>query len=176
LRQKLDEANDTIDAIRAGKVDAFIVKDKEGHRIYTLKSADQTYRVFIEKMIEGAVTLNKNGIILYSNSRFASMIHISLSKIMGSYFQQYVSVESTAVFNTLVEKGWKEECKGEISLISDNGKVIPVLISLTTLELDEGTALSLILTDLTSQKNIEKQLREKNEQLEAAKLFTEKLN
>src|SRR6185312_12407592 len=56
------------------------------------------------------------------------------------------------------------------------GKVIPVLISLTTLELDEGTALSLILTDLTSQKNIEKQLREKNEQLEAAKLFTEKLN
>ena len=176
LRQKLDEANDTIDAIRAGKVDAFIVKDKEGHRIYTLKSADQTYRVFIEKMIEGAVTLNKKGIILYSNSRFASMIHISLSKIMGSYFQQYVSVESTAVFNTLVEKGWKEECKGEISLISDNGKVIPVLISLTTLELDEGTALSLILTDLTSQKNIEKQLREKNEQLEAAKLFTEKLN
>ncbi|HXS54840.1 MAG TPA: PAS domain-containing sensor histidine kinase [Hanamia sp.] len=176
LRQKLDEANDTIDAIRAGKVDAFIVKDKEGHRIYTLKSADQTYRVFIEKMIEGAVTLNKKGIILYSNSRFASMIHISLSKIMGSYFQQYVSVESTAVFNTLVEKGWKEECKGEISLITDNGKVIPVLISLTTLELDEGTALSLILTDLTSQKNIEKQLREKNEQLEAAKLFTEKLN
>jgi len=176
LRQKLDEANDTIEAIRAGKVDAFVVNDKEGPRIYTLKSADQTYRVFIEKMIEGAVTLNKSGIILYSNSRFASMIKIPLSKIIGSYFKEYVSDESTAVFNNLIEKGWDEECKGEICLTCNDGREIPVLVSLTTLELDEGTALSLILTDLTSQKDIEKQLREKNEQLEAAKVFTEKLN
>jgi two-component system CheB/CheR fusion protein len=176
LRQKLDEANETIEAIRAGQVDAFVVRDKEGPRIYTLKSADQTYRVFIEKMIEGAVTLNEKGVILYSNSRFASMINLPLSKILGSYFTQYVSLESEAAFDSLIEKGWKEECKGELCLNTGNGGEIPVLASLTTLELDEGTALSLILTDLTSQKNIEKQLREKNEQLEAANLFVANLN
>jgi two-component system CheB/CheR fusion protein len=176
LRQKLDEANDTIEAIRAGQVDAFVVKDKEGPRIYTLKSADQTYRVFIEKMIEGAVTVNEKGVILYSNTRFASMIKLPLSKIIGSYFKEYVSAESGAVFNSLIKKGWKEECKDELCLSTGNGGEIPVLASLTTLELDEGTALSLILTDLTFQKNIEKQLREKNEQLKAANLFAEKLN
>jgi two-component system, OmpR family, phosphate regulon sensor histidine kinase PhoR len=176
LRQKLDEANDTIEAIRAGQVDAFVVKDKEGPKVYTLKSADQTYRVFIEKMNEGAVTLNQNGVILYSNSRFAAMIKLPLSKIIGSHFKNYISLESGEVFNSLIEKGWKDECKGEIFLMTDKGEAIPVLASLTTLELDEGTALSLILTDLTFQKNIEKQLIEKNEQLEAARLFTEKLN
>lgn len=176
LRQKLDEANATIDAIRSGQVDAIVVKDKEGPRIYTLKSADQTYRVFIEKMIEGAVTLNENGVILYSNSRFAAMMKLPLSKIIGSWFKKYISAESEAVFNSLTEKGWKEESKGEVFLVTHTGEVIPVLVSLTTLELDEGTALSLILTDLTFQKNIEKQLREKNDQLEAARLFTEKLN
>src|SRR6187549_749749 len=86
LRQQLEEANDTIEAIRTGQVDALIVKNNNGHQVYTLKSADQTYRVFIEKMIEGAVTLNEKGIILYSNSRFASMMQMPLSKIIGSYF------------------------------------------------------------------------------------------
>jgi len=57
LRQKLEEANDTLEAIRGGQVDAFVIKDGNGPRIYTLKSADQTYRVFIEKMIEGKAVI-----------------------------------------------------------------------------------------------------------------------
>ena len=176
LRQQLDEANDTIEAIRTGQVDAFIVKDKNGPRLYTLRSADQTYRVFIEKMIEGAVTLNEKGIILYCNSRFAAMLKLPLANIIGSYFREYIPSGFISIFDRLIENGWREECKGELSLIMDNGELIPVLVSLTTLELDEGTALSLILTDLTSQKNIENELREKNELLEAANAFTEQLN
>jgi two-component system phosphate regulon sensor histidine kinase PhoR len=49
LRQQLEEATDTIHAIRTGQVDALVVKDTDGHQLYTLKTADQTYRVFIEK-------------------------------------------------------------------------------------------------------------------------------
>ena len=176
LRQKLDEANDTIEAIRSGQVDAFIVKDKNGPRIYTLKSADQTYRVFIEKMIEGAVTINKEGVILYSNSQFANMLKLPLAKIIGSPFKSYIAAQHEMEFGRLIEKGWQEECKGEVNLLTRSGQTIPVLVSLTTLELDEGTALSLILTDLTTQKRIEKELREKNEMLEAANAFAAKLN
>ncbi|HUS00413.1 MAG TPA: PAS domain-containing protein, partial [Chitinophagaceae bacterium] len=167
LRQQLEESNDTIEAIRTGQVDALIVKDKNGHQLYTLKSADQTYRVFIEKMIEGAVTLNNKGIILYSNSRFASMMKLPLSKIIGSYFETFVPNEYRETFDELIKKGWNAESKGEIYLATNNDELIPFLISLTTLELDEGTALSLILTDLTIQKDIEKELKEKNEQLQA---------
>jgi two-component system CheB/CheR fusion protein len=176
LRRQLEEANDTIDAIRTGQVDALIVKDKNGHQLYTLKSADQTYRVFIEKMIEGAVTLNEKGIILYSNSRFASMMKMPLSKIIGSYFENFVPGEFRENFDDLISKGWLAESKGEVYLLNNNNELIPFLISLTTLELDEGTALSLILTDLTIQKNIEKELKEKNEQLQAAQVFTSQLN
>ena len=176
LRQKLDEANDTIEAIRSGQVDAFIVKDKNGPRIYTLKSADQTYRVFIEKMIEGAVTINKEGVILYSNSQFANMLKLPLAKIIGSPFKSYIAAQHEMEFGRLIEKGWQEECKGEVNLLTRSEQTIPVLVSLTTLELDEGTALSLILTDLTTQKRIEKELREKNEMLEAANAFAAKLN
>src|SRR5690349_5577826 len=74
LRFHLEEAAETIDAIRTGQIDALVVKGEEGHQLYTLRTADQTYRVFIEKMTEGAVTLNQQGVIIYSNSQFANLI------------------------------------------------------------------------------------------------------
>src|SRR3989337_1539871 len=136
LRQQLEEANDTIDAIRTGQVDALIVKNSDGHQLYTLKSADQTYRVFIEKMIEGAVTMDEKGIILYSNSRFASMMKLPLSKIIGSYFEDFVANEYREAFDELIKKGWQAESKGEIYLLSKDNDLVPFLVSLTTLELD----------------------------------------
>jgi two-component system, OmpR family, phosphate regulon sensor histidine kinase PhoR len=176
LRQQLEEANAAIQAIRSGQVDAFVVEDNGRPKLYTLKSSDQTYRLFIEKMTQGAITVNEEGLVLYCNSRFSAMLNISLHKVIGSYFKEYIPEESKKTFNNLIRKGWKEECEDENSLISADGKVIPVLVSLTTLDLDEGTVLSLIFTDLTGQKQIQKQLREKNEQLLAANAFAEKLN
>jgi two-component system CheB/CheR fusion protein len=176
LRSQLEEANDTIEAIRTGQVDALVVKNKDGHQLYTLKSADQTYRVFIEKMKEGAVTLNNKGIILYSNSRFATMMNMPLAKVIGLHFQTLVPPEYWETFDKLIEAGWQSESKGEIYLITHDNELIPFLISLTTLELDEGVALSIILTDLTTQKDTEKQLKQKNDQLQEAHLHTAKLN
>lgn len=176
LRIQLEEANDAIEAIRTGQVDAIIIKKNDDHQLYTLKSADQTYRVFIEKMMEGAITLNSKGIILYSNSRFASLMKIPLAKVIGSHFENLVAGEYRETFDNLIGEGWQSESKGEIYLINQDNELIPFLISLTTLELDEGTALSIILTDLSIQKQSEKELKNKNEQLQQAHITTEKLN
>lgn len=176
LRSQLEEATDTIEAIRTGQIDALIVKDEKGHQLYTLKSADQTYRVFIEKMNEGAVTLNNKGIILYSNSRFASIIKMPLAQVIGMEFEKLVAGEYRQVFDNLITAGWQAESKGEIYLINSDNEMIPFLISLATLELDEGLALSIILTDLSAQKETERQLKINNEKLHRAHLNAEKLN
>ena len=176
LRQQLEEATDTIDAIRTGQVDAIIVNDGNNHQIYTLKTADQTYRVFIEKMNEGAVTINREGVILYSNSRFAAMVNLPLEKVIGLSFDTFIPEISREKFNELINNGWEQDCKEEIDLCSQRGQLISCLLSCNTLELDEGTALSLILTDLSILKETEKQLKIKNEQLAIAQFATEKLN
>lgn len=176
LRQQLEEANDTINAIRTGQVDAFIVQGENGHQLYTLKTADQTYRVFIEKMNEGAVTLNHDGIILYSNTRFATMVNVPLEKVLGLKFEVFIPIESKEKYTELINNGWEEDCKEEIALIGKDNKKIFCLLSCNALELDEGIALSLILTDLTIQKEAERQLKLKNEQLEIAQNATKKLN
>ncbi|HEX6848503.1 MAG TPA: PAS domain-containing sensor histidine kinase, partial [Chitinophagaceae bacterium] len=61
LKFRLKEANETIHAIRTGQIDALVVETQSGPQLFTLKSADHTYRVFIEKMKEGAVTLDSKG-------------------------------------------------------------------------------------------------------------------
>ncbi|WP_448699804.1 ATP-binding protein [Mucilaginibacter sp. AW1-3] len=177
LKYQLEEANETIDAIRNGRVDALVVKDDGGeNQLYTLKSADQTYRVFIEKMAEGAVTLNEDGIILYSNSRFARMLDTSLEKVIGATFSDFVNGDFKRQFDKLFDKGWQVDCKDEILLNTASDNVKPYLLSCTTLELDEGTALSIIVTDLSAQKETQQQLKIKNDQLEEARSATEKLN
>ncbi|MBD0332895.1 MAG: PAS domain S-box protein [Chitinophagaceae bacterium] len=165
LRFQLNEANETIDAIRTGQIDALVVEGQEGHQLFTLKSADQTYRVFIEKMTEGAVTINPQGLILYCNSQFASMVHHSLSEVIGVAFENFVAEENKAQYKELFEKCWKADCKGEVLLIAGKSRM-PVQLSLTTLQLEEGISLSIILTDLTAQKRTQQQLLQNNIQLE----------
>jgi len=165
LRMQLEEANDTIEAIRTGQVDALVVHSEDGHQLYTLKSADQTYRVFIEKMTEGAVTLNPDGLILYCNSQFARMVNLPLSNVIGLPFKEFVTEDNQEQYKELFTSCWSSDCKGEVTLIAGEERT-PVQLSLTTLELQEGVALSIILTDLTAQKEAQKQLRHNNEQLE----------
>ena len=176
LKFQLQEANDTIHAIRTGQVDALVVETKDGSQLYTLKSADHTYRVFIEKMKEGAVTLDQNGIILYSNSQFAEMINTPLAKVIGLPIIDLIPEQHKKKFLMLTRKGWDQDSKAEIVLKNKDGELIPFLVSVTSLELDEGPALSVILTDLTLQKENEKQLQLKNQQLEEARLAAYKMN
>ncbi|SKB46264.1 PAS domain-containing sensor histidine kinase [Dyadobacter psychrophilus] len=171
LHQQLEEATDTIHAIRSGQVDALVVKNPDGgHQLFTLKTADQTYRVFIEKMNEGAVTLNHEGLILYCNSMFASMINMPLSRVLGLHFSDFIAEGFHAIYRDLFDNGWKEDSKTELC-IARGGELVPCQLSVTMLQLDEGPALSIILTDLSFQKEIQQLLKLNN--LRLAEINTE---
>ncbi|MCF0040140.1 ATP-binding protein [Dyadobacter fanqingshengii] len=162
LHQQLEEATDTIQAIRSGQVDALVVKNPDGgHQLFTLKTADQTYRVFIEKMNEGAVTLNYEGLILYCNSMFASMINMPLSRVLGLHFSDFIAEGFQAIYQDLFNNGWKEDSKTELC-ITRGSELVPCQLSVTMLQLDEGPALSIILTDLSFQKEIQQLLKLNN--------------
>ena len=165
LQVQLEEATETINAIRTGQVDALVVKGEEGHQLYTLKSADLTYRLFIEQMNEGAVTLNDMGIILYCNSKFASIVDLPLSNVIGLSFASFIAEDFVATYDDLFKNGWLEDAKTEVGIISA-GIVKPFQLSVTTLILDEGVSMSVILTDLSYQKEIQKLLRLNNKKLE----------
>ncbi len=175
LLWQLEEATEIIHAIRTGQIDALVVKGKNGHELYTLKTADQTYRVFIEKMNEGAVTLNEDGIILYCNSMFASMVDLPLSKVIGLSFKKFIAENCQDAYLEIFQKGWTQDGKFEISITSHES-LIPCQLSVTTLQLDEGVSLSIIITDLTYQKEIQRLLKLNNERLEKMNFALEMSN
>jgi two-component system CheB/CheR fusion protein len=177
LQQQLREAQETIDQIKTGNIDALVVGDKKDLKIYTEKTADKTYRILIEKMHEGAVTLNKDGTILYCNSYFANMVSLPLQKVIGLPLTNFVEDSSKVRFEAFLKQGWEKAVKEEGYIYTNKGKTIPVLMSLTTISLDNNIFLSAILTDLTAQyenqeklKSRTKQLEQKNKELESANM------
>ena len=74
LERRLQEAEETLRAIREGEVDALVVDSPQGEVIYTLTSADYPYRLMIDEMNEGAVSVSPDSYILYSNRNFAHIL------------------------------------------------------------------------------------------------------
>ena len=90
LRARLQEAEETLEAIRSGAVDAIVVSQGEQEQIFTLQGAESAYRIILEKLSEGAATLAADGMIVYCNARFAEILGKSLDQVLGTGIEQYV--------------------------------------------------------------------------------------
>ncbi|MBK7031543.1 MAG: PAS domain-containing protein [Bacteroidales bacterium] len=91
LRSRLIEIEEAISAIRNGEVDAIMVSGQKGEQVYSVSSAETPYRTFIEEMSEGAVTLTKEGTILYCNPRFADIVQYPYEKVIGSSLKRFIT-------------------------------------------------------------------------------------
>lgn len=170
LTSRMMEAEETLRAIRGGEVDGLVVSTAEGDRVFTLVGAEHPYRVMVETMNEGAVTLASDGTILYCNQRFADIVKGSLEKVIGSSIYQYLSSTDLQLFKALVERGLKGNSKGELALQAGGENSVPVLFSVSSLQrTDMPGAVCMVVTDLTEQKRNEEMLAEE-------KLTTQILN
>ena len=91
VRARLADAEETLRAIRNGEVDSVVVAGKEGRQVFTLQGAEHTYRMLIESMNEGALTLTADKTILFANQRFATMVKCPLEQVLGSSFHRFLS-------------------------------------------------------------------------------------
>lgn len=156
LRQRLREAEETLEAIRNGEVDALVVSRPEGDQIFTLKSADYSYRILVETINEGAATLNPDGHIIYANRQFAEMLQTSLERLIGTFVCDYVEAADMDIFMALLEQGRLGGAKGEVRLRNRHGAVVPAYMSLKSFQLEEVPgAICLVVTDLSEQKRQE---------------------
>lgn len=156
LRAQLQEAEETLRAIRNGEVDALVVTERSTERVYTLKSADRPYRLMIECMRQGAVTLTTEGVVLYCNASFAGMLGMPLQQIIGSEVQRFVAASSQSLFATLLRQ--EENGQAEVLLQAAGGDPLPVYVAFSELPLEEpeDTVLCMVVTDLTEQKRSER--------------------
>jgi PAS domain S-box-containing protein len=168
LENRLAESEQLIEAIKAGEVDAFALNADNTAQVYTLQSGDYAYRVLIEKFGEGALNLTEDGLIVYTNTYFFELIKLSYEKVVGSFFTDFVDAESKEEFTRLFQHALKGNSKGEINL-SVNGEIIPVYISLTSLQPKLDTV-GVIITDFTEKKKNEELILKYQQDLESKNL------
>ena len=158
LRRRLEEAEETLRAIRCGEVDALVVGGPEGERVYTLQGADFSYRTLIESMQQGAANLADDGMILYCNRRFAEMASRPQERVIGADAAEFLPESQRPSFRALLEAGTG---RGEFEFRSLDGTPLPVYLAFSSMPSDGVATLCLVVTDLTEQK--ERQgLREAN--------------
>jgi len=155
LLARLKEAEETLRAIRSGEVDARVIPAPQGDQVFTLQGADRPYRIFVEKMNEGAVTLKADGTILYANKCFARMVKTPLNTVIGSSIHQLVTPADEQRLEILVNKGLKGNSKGEITFRAPDGTLVSTTCSLNALPMPEAEGVCLIATDITDRKQRE---------------------
>jgi len=158
LRRRLREAEDTIEAIRDGHVEALVVHGQDGEQVYTLRSADQPYRLMVEQMREGALTLAADGTILYCNQRFAELMALPPERIAGQGLGQFLHPDDGP---TLVRILNSKSNRAEVQLATVGGAVNPAQLSSITLDIDGVRTIAVVVTDLTHERT-ERGLRESN--------------
>jgi PAS domain S-box-containing protein len=159
LRLRLAEAEQTLEAIRAGEVDSLVVEGPDGLRVYALEGTSNSYRVLMESMNEGAATLTEQGVVLYCNNRFARMLAAPLQRVMGSSLRERVSEQSRDAFDALLGAAQESESRSEITLQSMNGEEIPAYLSLSAIEDQGRQVLCMVATDLRDQKRNDEVVR-----------------
>ncbi len=165
LRMRLEEAEETLSAIRKGEVDALVISSPQGDQVYTLKGAEQPYRVYVETMNEGAVTLDPGGTILYCNGRLAELLLIPSEQVIGSSIYRFIGPTDTVSFESAFQRGKQEASRVEISLKRGDGQLVSVYLSFNPLMTDEVSAVCMVVMDLTERKRAEQQLKESEERL-----------
>jgi PAS domain S-box-containing protein len=167
LEERLREAEETLDAIRRGEVDAVVVHHPDGERVYTLESADRPYRVLVEHMQEGAVTLTGEGVILYCNHRFAVLLGSTREAMIGRSVVPYLERADAAVMAEMLAPGADAGRAAEVSLRRIDGRIVPVTLSAVDLPFEPGMPriVCVIATDLTHARQRSHELSAANAQL-----------
>jgi PAS domain S-box-containing protein len=155
------KAEETLGAVHAGDVDTLVIAGKAGPQVFTLQGAEHAYRVLIESMNEGALTLTADKMILYANKCFARMVKCPLEQMMGSSLRRFLSAEDRAMLRPLLKRPDKSGSKIQVLLTAGDGSQLPVQISIRPLTRNgtNDATISMVVTDLTESRRNEEMLR-----------------
>ena len=159
LRNRLEETEETLRAIRQYMVDAFVVTRENGVHVVTLSEADFPYRMMVESMNEGAVTLIADGTVFYCNPRFAEMVQREPQKLIGVSFADLLPVEQRDGFLVMLREAGREGLRGEYCLQAGNGTCVPVQLSFFQLRAEDANGIAVIATDITERRQAEEKIR-----------------
>ena len=169
LRARLEEAEETLRAIRSGEVDALVVESPTGPQVYSLQSADAVSNRFRGEILgqinDVVIAIDLEQRITYFNAAAERQYGVRAVNVLGChidevYTKHWPSAEAeAAVWVALRERG---EWQGEAIHRTFDGREFYVDASVSKLHDNNGanSGLLAVIRDITERKQNQKLLEE----------------
>ena len=177
LRVRLEEAEETLRAIRSGDVDALVVEGPAGSQVFTLQGVDAQSNQFrgeiLAQISDAVVAVDNEERITYLNAAAERQYGVVASEVLGRYLRELWTsqwpreADKVAAQNALIETGsWR----GESVHRKRDGERIHVESAVICLHDSAGAEIGYLATirDITQRKDTEERLRRAAEEAEAA--------
>jgi PAS domain S-box-containing protein len=149
-----------LEAIRRGEIDGIVVG---GDHVLLVNEADRSYREIVDRMDQGAVSITRQGDVLYVNEPFARMLGADRSSLLG--LSVFDLIDSGAPkLRALLGDEAIGKAYFEVGLRAADDARIPAGVSIEPAQGDGPV--TLVLTDLTERRRhrkIEEETRRKDE-------------
>ena len=103
--RRTSTAAETMKAIQRGEVDAIVVTEKTGARIYALHPLNLPYPDVLEALTDSAVVLDEQARIVYCNEAFCQLTGRRPSELEDTPLREWVEPADHAAFDALVTAG-----------------------------------------------------------------------
>jgi PAS domain S-box-containing protein len=167
LRARLEEAEETLRALRSGEVDALVVEGRFGTQIFTLQGIEAESNQFrggiLAQISDAVVAVDNDQHITYLNVAAERQYGIAATDALGRHLQEIWSVlwpnpaDEAAAASALRDTGrWR----GENIHLKRTGEKIHVESAVTRLRDASGTPVGMLATirDISDRKRIEEGL------------------
>lgn len=134
---------------------------------------NQVVNTLLESLSEGVIIVDNNGNITFVNNRFTELMGYTKEEITGTVLDKLIPVANQGNHHNHMKEYFTNPKKRPMGLNKDlsgihkSGKLIPLEISLSYLEFEEGLFALAFITDITVRKKIQDELEERNEDLDS---------
>jgi PAS domain S-box-containing protein len=167
LRERLDEAEETLAAIRNGEVDALIIQSVSGPQVYSLEGQEAETNRFRGEMLaqvgDAVIAVDDEERVIYLNSAAERLYDFTASDALGQPLSKIyhscwlLPSDETKARTALRERG---EWRGEYVHIKCDGQKINVESGLTMLQnlAGETTGMLAVIRDVSQRTRHENKL------------------
>jgi PAS domain S-box-containing protein len=143
---EFEDAEQIIHAIHHGDVDAFVVMKGTDPQVVTLAGADEPYRVLVQRMNEGVLTVGSDGYIIFVNDRLSELTGFPADDLIDRHVATLFAGEPPALVLG---------ASLEASLLRRDDSQLPVKVWTRSISIGEKSATLVTLTDLSVYRRAE---------------------
>ncbi len=167
LRMRLQEAEETLRAIRDGEVDAVIVKRDTGDQVFSLMETENLYRLMVETMNEVGMAVSPDGTIIYSNNRASVVLQLPAERIAGRNIREFVLPGDLGRFDALLGNALERTASERIGFTRNAGQPMALQVWASCIEQAGNFIICLVGTDLSQVESYQDMIAQLNERKQA---------